>query len=170
MQNLILNCGWHIFAILQSIFQDSSSYIFIESWCVLYQFNKVTSIFWIKAITSPISSRIAYHTLQARICKISFWIVGDIYLPFYRAFSKTALATFLLKVDVCFINSIKLPQFFESRLSSWPLKAQAWNAIHRAHSIEVLSRNRLFSISSNIFSQLACQYVLNNSLGPHNIS
>ena len=98
----------------------------------------------------PISSWIAFHTLLARIYKISFWIVGYVYLAFREAFSKTTLATLSLKVDVNFINSIKLPLFFESRLSSWPLKAQAWNASHWAHSIEVLSRNRLFSNSFEV--------------------
>ena len=136
-------------------------YLFDSSWA---------SSTRIQNFASPISSWIAYHTLQARICKISFWIVGDIYLAFYGAFSKTALATLSLNVDVCFFNSIKLPHFLESKPSSWPLKAQAWNASHRAHSIEVLCCKQLFSIFLDVFSQLVCQYVLNNSLDPHNIS
>jgi len=45
-------------------------------------------------------------------------ILGDVYLAFHGAFSKTTLATLSLKVDVCFINLINLPLFFESRLSS----------------------------------------------------
>ena len=38
--------------------------------------------------------------------------VGDVYLAFPGAFSKTTLATLSLKVDVNFINSIKLSLFF----------------------------------------------------------
>ena len=117
--------------------------------CSLFDSSRALST-RMQNFASPISSRIAFRTLLARICKIFFWIVGDVYLAFPGAFSKTTLAILLLKVDVNFINLIKLPLFFESRLLSWPLKAQAWNASHRAHSTEVLSRNQLFFNSFDV--------------------
>ena len=117
--------------------------------CSLFDSSRASST-RMQNFASPISSRIAFRTLLARICKISFWIMGDVYLAFPRTFSKTTLATLSLKVYVNFINSIKLLLFFESRLPSWPLKAQAWKASHQAHSTEVLSRNRLFSNSFDV--------------------
>ena len=71
---------------------------------------------------------------------------------------------------MCFINLMNLPLFFESRLSSWPLKAKTGTASHRAHYERSWATIDYSLFILMFVSQLACQYVVNNSLDPHNIS
>lgn len=59
------------------------------------------------------------------------------YLALSGALCKTIFAILGLNSARSFIISIKLPLFFDSGFSSWPLKAQDWDVRHLTAAIVV---------------------------------
>jgi len=124
----------------------------------------------IQNFASLTSSQILFLTLFARICKVSFWIVGEVYFAFFGAFYKatSSMSTFNLLISL--IISTKLPWLLEAEDSSWPLNAHACKLSHRTLAIVILSRNWFSELLQHFLHSTLYQYVYLLSLNLQQIS
>jgi len=106
----------------------------------------------IQNFASLTSSQIFFLTLFARICKISFWIIGEVYFVFFEAFSKTTSSMSTFNLPISLIISKKLPRLLEAEDSSWPLNAHACKLSYQTFLIIVVSLNWFFWTSSTFYA------------------
>ena len=96
--------------------------------------------------TSLISLQIWLYTSLTKIFKICFWIVGDVYFAFCRAFSNTISSIFWFYKAKSFIIPKKLLCSFNPMLLSCLLKAHTWKVSHLTTSTKALRHKWFFKI------------------------